>query len=73
MQTLVFTGGVFSKCATNTLDARCQSPTHQVGIAGGVVLLGAHPHQAVIVEENAQGVAGSNQDVDPQVKLVTLH
>ena len=47
--------------------------SHQVGFVGGVVLLCAHPHQAIVVQENAQGVAGSDQDVDPQVKLVALH
>lgn len=47
--------------------------THQVGLVGRVVLLGAHANQTVIVQENAKRVTGSNQDVDAQVKFVALH
>lgn len=38
-----------------------------------MVLLGAHANQAVVVQENSKRVAGSDQDVDAQVKLVALH
>lgn len=38
-----------------------------------MVLLCAHANQAVIVEENAKWVAGSDKDVDAKVKLVALH
>ena len=49
------------------------SVTHQVGLTGCMVLLCAHANQAVVVEENAEWVAGSDEDVDSQVKLVALH
>lgn len=38
--------------------------THQVGLTGCVVLLCAHANQAVIVEENAKWVTGSDKDVN---------
>lgn len=38
-----------------------------------MVLLCAHANQAVVVEENAEWVTGSDKDVDAQVKLVALH
>lgn len=38
-----------------------------------MVLLCAHTNQAVVVKENAKRVAGSDQNVDAQVKLVALH
>lgn len=38
-----------------------------------MVLLCAHANQAIIVEKNAKWVAGSDKDVDAQVKLVALH
>lgn len=38
-----------------------------------MVLFRAHANQAVVVKENAKRVAGSDQDVDAQVKLVALH
>lgn len=47
--------------------------THQVGLTGCVVLLGAHANKTVIVEKNAEWVTGSDKDVDAQVKLVALH
>lgn len=47
--------------------------THQVGLTGCVVFLCAHANQAVIVEKNPKWVAGSDKDVDAQVKLVALH
>lgn len=47
--------------------------THQVGFAGCMVLLCAHTNEAVVVKENAERVTGSDEDVDPQVKLVALH
>ena len=47
--------------------------THQVGFTGCMVLLCTHANQAVIVEENAKRVAGSDKDVDSQVELVSLH
>lgn len=47
--------------------------THQVGLAGSVVLLGAHANQAVVVEEDAERVARCDEDVDAQVELVALH
>ncbi len=50
-----------------------QSVTHQIGLTGCVVLFCAHANQAVIVEKNAKWVAGSDKDVDAQVKLVALH
>lgn len=47
--------------------------SHQVGLTGCVVLLCAHANQAIVVEENAEWVTGSDKDVDAQVKLVALH
>ena len=47
--------------------------THQVGFTWCVVLLCAHANQAVVVEKNAEWVTGSDEDVDAQVKLVSLH
>lgn len=47
--------------------------TDQVGLTGCMVLLRAHAHQAIVVEKNAKWVAGSDKDVDAQVKLVALH
>lgn len=47
--------------------------THQVGLTGRVVFLCAHANQAVIVEENAKWVTGSDEDVNAQVELVALH
>lgn len=47
--------------------------THQVGITRRMVFLCAHANQAIIVEKNAKWVTGSDEDVDAQVKLVTLH
>lgn len=49
------------------------SVTHQVGLTGCMVLFGAHANQAVVVEKNTKWVAGSDEDVDAQVKLVALH
>lgn len=46
---------------------------HQVALVGRVVLLGAHAHQAVVVEEDPERVAGGDQDVDAQVELEALH
>ena len=51
----------------------CACGPHQVGLAGRVVLLGAHAHQPVVVQVDAQRVAGGDQDVDAQVELVALH
>lgn len=51
----------------------CPCLTHQVGLAGCMVLLGTHAHQAVIVEENAKWITGSDKDVDAQIKLVAFH
>lgn len=47
--------------------------TYQVGLTGCVVLLRTHPHQAVVVEEDTQRVTGSDEDIESQVKLITLH
>lgn len=47
--------------------------THQVGLTGCMVLLCAHADQAIVVEENAKWVTGSNKDVDSQIKFVALH
>lgn len=66
----------FRNCHTNKSPLSfvvLQSVTHQVGLAGCVVFLGAHSNQAVVVEKNAKRVAGSDKDVDAQVKLVALH
>lgn len=66
----------FRNCHTNKSPLSfvvLQSLTHQVGLAGCVVFLGAHSNQAVVVEKNAKRVAGSDKDVDAQVKLVALH
>lgn len=38
--------------------------TYQVGLIGCMVLLRAHANKAVIVEEDAKRVTGSDQDVD---------
>lgn len=46
--------------------------TYQVAFVGCVVLLRAHADQAVVVEEDAERVARSDQDVDAQVELVAL-
>lgn len=47
--------------------------TYQVGLSGCVVFLCTHADKAVFVEKNAKRVAGSDKDVDAQVKLVALH
>lgn len=47
--------------------------THQVGLAGCMVLLCAHANQAVVVEKNAKWVTGGDENVDTQVKLVAFH
>lgn len=47
--------------------------SYQIGLIRRMILLGSHPHQAVIVEEDPQRVAGGDQDVNAQVKLVALH
>lgn len=51
----------------------CLFVTYQVGFTGGVVFLCSHTNQAVVVEEDAQRVAGGDEDVDAQIKLVALH
>lgn len=47
--------------------------TYQVGLIGCMVLLRAHANKAIIVEEDAKRVTGSDQDVDAQVELVAFH
>lgn len=51
----------------------CGDMTHQVSLAGCMVLLCSHSNQSVIVKENAKRVAGSDKDVDAQIELVALH
>lgn len=69
----VYRGKSYTNKGYHRLHQRYYCLTHQVGLTGRVVLLRAHANQAVIVEENAKWVAGSDEDVDAQVELVPLH
>lgn len=46
--------------------------SHQVIVVGVVVLAGAEASQALLIQEDTQGVAGGHQHIEAKVKLESI-